>query len=912
MVAILGIGALALLLGVDARFVLVLVVGLGYMELRLQGIDSQTRRLKAAVDALLVRDLYGAPVAPASVAPASVAPTSAEIAPAIPIPPPSVAPIPTPPPAASPITTPLSAAPLRPAGPSLTTRILRAIGLGTDWRSDIEAWLAGRLLAVVGGVAVVAGAAFFLSLAFSRGWIGPEGRVLIGLAAGAALIGLSAWLFERRYDLLAHVIVAVGLGVTTLAMFAATRLFELVPVEIGLGGSMIAAVAAAVIAIRNRSQVVAGFGLVAVLAAPPILGASPTLTTLGFMAVALAGITAISLYRTWTWLPPVAFVLAAPQLASYIVGDPAPALALIALGGFWVLNAVAAAGEELRTPSGRLRTSSASLLVVNAAFLVWGSLITLDGPLFDLRAAFLAVVAAAHLVLGGRFLLAEGDRHPFGMLATGTGLAALAMAVPVQAGGPPVPIAWAAEAVAVAWVATQRRHPYGAAAAALLGLLAVFHLAFIEYPLGRATVGFDAPQYPFIGPAGLTLAFELGAMAVVAGFVRVRVVRVVLAAVGALLVTEAVGFELSGHVRLAAWIGLAVLAIAAERRLVRVSPRLPALDQTDDVAVATAVGERTLYAVASIAGLAAVVHALTSALSPMRFVGGLAASFPGTQAVFPDAALITASLLIVGALATGVAWGTRVALWRSALAAGFVVAWLLPFELPPAASVVGWSALAVVGLVADRTVAAPRLAGGWTGLGEGAFALVALAAGLALAVVAPPSRLFVSAASVPVAAPFVTPASAALLAVGVGLAAIAWWASADRRIRQVRLAGGVGAGVAGVYLLSIGVVDVFARQIGGPIAVEELSKQAQVGISVLWAVLGGGAFVVALVRPMADPRRFGLALLGVATAKVFLFDLAALDVAYRVLSFVGLGVLLLASAYLYRRLQPSGSADRPS
>ena len=906
MVAILGIGAIALLLGVDARFVLVLVVGLGYLELRLQGIDSQTRRLKAAVDVLAVRDTELAPagagsaLAPASVAPASVAPPSVSPASAAPAS------------AASPVPTPPSAAPRRPAGPSISTRILRAIGLGTDWRSGIEAWLAGRLLAVVGGIAVVAGAAFFLSLAFSRGWIGPEGRVLIGLAVGAALIGLSAWLFERRYDLLAHVIVAVGLGVTTLAMFAATRLFELVPVEIGLGGTMIAAVAAAVIAIRNGSQVVAGFGLVAVLASPPILGASPTLTTLGFMAVALAGVTTIALYRTWSWLPPVAFVLAAPQFAFYLVGDPAPALALIALGGFWVLNAVAAAGEELRTPSGRLRTSSASLLVVNAAFLVWGSLVTLDGPLFDLRAAFLAVVAAAHLVLGGRFLLAEGDRHPFGMLATGTGLAALAMAVPVQAGGPPVPIAWAAEAAAVAWVAAQRRHPYGAAAAALLGLLAAFHLAFIEYPLGRAGLGFEAPEYPFTGPAGLTLAFELGALAIVAGFTSIRPIRVVLAAVGALLLTEAIGFELSGHVRLAAWTGLAVLAIAAERRLVRVSPRLPVLDETDDMAVASAVGERALYAVAAVAGLAAVLHALGGALSPMRFVDGLAASFPGTQAVFPDAALIAASLLIVGALAAGVAWGTRLGLWRSAVAAGVVVAWLLPFELPPAASVVGWSALAVVGLVADRTVAAHRLAGGLTGLGEGALALVALAAALTLAVVAPPSRLFVSAASVPVAAPLVTPASAALLAVGVGLAVIAWWASADRRIRQVRLAGGVGVGVAGVYLVSIGVVDVFARQIGGPIAVEELAKQAQVGISVLWAIMGGGAFVVALVRPMAEPRRFGLALLGVATAKVFLFDLAALDVAYRVLSFVGLGVLLLASAYLYRRLQPSGSADRTS
>ena len=45
-------------------------------------------------------------------------------------------------------------------------------------------------------------------------------------------------------------------------------------------------------------------------------------------------------------------------------------------------------------------------------------------------------------------------------------------------------------------------------------------------------------------------------------------------------------------------------------------------------------------------------------------------------------------------------------------------------------------------------------------------------------------------------------------------------------------------------------------------------------------------------------------LLALATAKVFLLDLASLDVAYRVLSLVGLGLLLLGSAYAYGRLRP--------
>ena len=65
------------------------------------------------------------------------------------------------------------------AAPTAPTAVPSA--KGPSWTAvltDLEEKLNGRALAVVGGVALVAGAIFFLSLAFSRGWIGPEGRVL--------------------------------------------------------------------------------------------------------------------------------------------------------------------------------------------------------------------------------------------------------------------------------------------------------------------------------------------------------------------------------------------------------------------------------------------------------------------------------------------------------------------------------------------------------------------------------------------------------------------------------------------------------------------------------------------------------------------------------------------------------------
>ena len=187
----------------------------------------------------------------------------------------------------------------------------------------------------------------------------------------------------------------------------------------------------------------------AVLAAPPLLGATPNLVTILFLATALIGTTVIALFRTWVWLPPLAFLLAAPQVASSAVGGESVPVALATIVGFWLLNTIAAGGEEIRHPTDRLRPSSASLLLANAVFTLWAGTTVLDGAYLQWRGAFVAAVALANLALGLGLLARHGDRNPFGLIVAATGVAAVTMAVPIQFGAPWVPVAWAAEGVAL-------------------------------------------------------------------------------------------------------------------------------------------------------------------------------------------------------------------------------------------------------------------------------------------------------------------------------------------------------------------------------------------------------------------------------------------------------------------------------
>ncbi|MEK9178043.1 MAG: DUF2339 domain-containing protein, partial [Patescibacteria group bacterium] len=50
--------------------------------------------------------------------------------------------------------------------------------------------VSGRMLGKIGITAVIIGISFFLKYAFDNNWVGPAGRVMIGIIIGVALLGL--------------------------------------------------------------------------------------------------------------------------------------------------------------------------------------------------------------------------------------------------------------------------------------------------------------------------------------------------------------------------------------------------------------------------------------------------------------------------------------------------------------------------------------------------------------------------------------------------------------------------------------------------------------------------------------------------------------------------------------------------
>jgi hypothetical protein len=147
---------------------------------------------------------------------------------------------------------------------------------------------------------------------------------------------------------------------------------------------------------------------------------------------------------------------------------------------------------------------------------------------------------------------------------------------------------------------------------------------------------------------------------------------------------------------------------------------------------------------------------------------------------------------------------------------------------------------------------------------------------------------------------------------GSALVAIACWAGAAlacwfySREVEPRTATAVGfLSAAGfVYLGSVAIIDVIGDNSSG-----EAREIGQSWLSAFWTATGLGAVVWGMVRRSPQARLGGLALLAVAIVKVWTYDLSELEELARALSFVALGLLLLAGAFAYQRFKPEEEGE---
>jgi uncharacterized membrane protein len=123
----------------------------------------------------------------------------------------------------------------------------------------------------IGVVALLLAAGYLLKLSFDRNWISPALRCIGGSLAGLA-VGALGWRLEAKYRTYGAALVGAGAGIIYLSIWAACRLYGVLPSATGIVGLALVSVALAMIAYAVNVEALGVTAALGAFFAPVLLG----------------------------------------------------------------------------------------------------------------------------------------------------------------------------------------------------------------------------------------------------------------------------------------------------------------------------------------------------------------------------------------------------------------------------------------------------------------------------------------------------------------------------------------------------------------------------------------------------------------------------------------------------------------
>lgn len=474
--------ALLELIAVGIACGILLALGCGVagfvLALQLRGRLARVEgRLKQAPREVVAGEPSARPsVLPGSPGPGLSAGASAE---AVPVPtpegPPSARAAPTP---ETPGNLPLPAPRRRPPPPPAASRAQVA----RPSLEGLERLVGTKLLGKLGAVLVLVGVAFLLKLLYDHGWIGPAGRVGIGLGAGLVILAFGELRARRFHEHLAQAVSSIGIGTLFLTTFLSYKLYDFgTQTSTFLLLAWLAAFTVALSVLRG-SRGLALLGLLCAHAVPGLLASGQDRGEELFAYLGLLSLGGIVLRwcKPWWEVTPVGFVLCAAYFGAwhgqYFTEDRI-SLSCVASAGILALFSLAAVAQGLRRRS-PAHLADTLVIVVAHCFGILGCWTALIGPTGHVERLWafgflLAGLALFDLGLVWALRWRRVFLEPMASTLLILAAACVAVIIPAILRSEGAVIGWALLGALLADVGSRSRRPACAAAGVLCVLLAI-------------------------------------------------------------------------------------------------------------------------------------------------------------------------------------------------------------------------------------------------------------------------------------------------------------------------------------------------------------------------------------------------------------------------------------------------------
>jgi uncharacterized membrane protein len=195
------------------------------------------------------------------------------------------------------------------ASPSQLRPSMRT-ALKAEPQADLESRIGSHWLNRIGIAALLIGISYFLKFAFDNNWIGPAGRVTIGLLAGIAVIVWSERFRAKGYKAFSYSLKAVGIGALYLSLWAAFQVYSLVPSGAAFVMMLAVTAATAFMAWTQDAPLLAAFALTGGFTTPVLLSTGQNREVALFAYVALLDLGALFLviFKPWRRLLVMSYV----------------------------------------------------------------------------------------------------------------------------------------------------------------------------------------------------------------------------------------------------------------------------------------------------------------------------------------------------------------------------------------------------------------------------------------------------------------------------------------------------------------------------------------------------------------------------------------------------------------------------
>jgi uncharacterized membrane protein len=351
---------------------------------------------------------------------------------------------------------------------------------------DLETTIGARWFNRIGILALLVGVSFFLKYAFDNNWIGPAGRVAIGILLGAAMLPWSQWLLGRGYSYFSEGIAALGAAVLYLSIWAGCHYYTLFTRDVGFVAMIVITFVMAAVALGRNSQRIALLSLFGGFLTPVLVstGRDAQVVLFTYLLILGAGMLAMAANRKWLTLAPLSFLLTIVYFWGWYSTFYNPTKlerTIVFATLFFLLYVVLPVLRAMR----RERMHELDVLITLAnAFAYLGALYVMLWPQDRWPLTLLVLALSGGFVAVARLVPApkDGESPLTRLLFAGLALTFVTLAIPIRLDGKWITLSLAVEGAILAWTGFRSLTPYLRGAGYLLLAISALRVLLFSLP----------------------------------------------------------------------------------------------------------------------------------------------------------------------------------------------------------------------------------------------------------------------------------------------------------------------------------------------------------------------------------------------------------------------------------------------